>query len=279
MFTIIDRTTGWPEAMPLESTNAKHCTEILIHNWISRFGVPHTITSDRGPQFISKIWNEMCRILGIKLDRTTSYHPQHNGKIERMHRTLKNMLRTKLNGKADWLKELPWCLLNLRNVPNCDTGISPAMMVYGQTLDLPGQIVLQKHEIKPEDSFSFASNLSKHLKEQNIVSTQWHGKNKSYVPKSLNNAKYVLVRKDENHIPSLSPKYNGPYKVLQRQEKHMFWTLKTKLILFQLTDWFLFNYVKIDWKGDVVPIPHDAKEVLLLSDVACPVRLSFNYFH
>lgn len=45
------------------------------------------------------------------------------------------------------------------------------MMVYGQTLDLPGQIVLQKHEIKPEDSFSFASNLSKHLKEQHITTS------------------------------------------------------------------------------------------------------------
>ena len=45
LFTIIDRTTGWPEAIPLESTNAKHCTEIFIQNWISRFGVPQTITS------------------------------------------------------------------------------------------------------------------------------------------------------------------------------------------------------------------------------------------
>ena len=51
--------------------------------------------------------------------------------------------------------------------------------------------------------------------------------------------------------------YNG-------KKKHMFWILKTKLILFQLTDWFLFNYVKIDWKGDVVPIPLDSKEVLVL---------------
>ena len=103
------------------------------------------------------------------------------------------------------------------------------MMVYGQTLDLPGQIVLQKHEIKREDSFSFASNLSKHLKEQNIVSTQWHGNNKSYVPKRLNDAKYVLVRKDENHIPSLSPKYNGPYKVLERKEKAFVLDLENKV--------------------------------------------------
>ena len=91
LLTIIDRTSGWPEAIPLISANAKHCTEILLQNWISRFRVPQTIASYRGPQFISKVWDEMCRILNIKIDRTTSYHPQHNGKIERMHRTLKHV--------------------------------------------------------------------------------------------------------------------------------------------------------------------------------------------
>ena len=103
------------------------------------------------------------------------------------------------------------------------------MMVYGQTLDLPGQIVLQKHATKPEDSFSFKSNLSKHLNEPNIISTQWHGNNKSYVPKRLHDAEYVLVRKDENHIPSLSPKYNGPYKVLQRKEQAYVLGLENKV--------------------------------------------------
>ena len=68
LFTIIDRITGWPEAIPSESTNARHCTEILIQNWISRFGVPQTITSDRGPQFVSKIWDKMCGISAIKID-------------------------------------------------------------------------------------------------------------------------------------------------------------------------------------------------------------------
>ena len=76
---------------------------------------------------------------------------------------------------------------------------------------------MQKHEIKPEDSFSFASKLSKHLKEQNILSTPWRGNDKSYVPRNLDNAKYVLVRNDKNHISTLSPKYNGPYKVLHQK--------------------------------------------------------------
>ena len=60
-----------------------------MRRWIAMWGVPDVITSDRGPQFASDLWIEMCKLSGIARNTTTSYHPQHNGKIERMHRCLK----------------------------------------------------------------------------------------------------------------------------------------------------------------------------------------------
>ena len=89
LFTITDRTYGWREAIPLESTSAKHCTELVMQTWISRFEVPHTITSDIRRKFLSKIRDDMCKMRVIKNYRTASYHPQHNGKVESMHRTIK----------------------------------------------------------------------------------------------------------------------------------------------------------------------------------------------
>ena len=59
LFTIIDRTTRWPEAVPLSTTSSSDCAKALFFTWISRFGVPATITSDRGPQFVSSLWS--CR--------------------------------------------------------------------------------------------------------------------------------------------------------------------------------------------------------------------------
>jgi hypothetical protein len=50
LFTLVDRTTRWLEAVPLASTTAKDCAEALCAHWVTRFGVPHTLTSDRGPQ-------------------------------------------------------------------------------------------------------------------------------------------------------------------------------------------------------------------------------------
>ncbi len=113
LFTIVDRFTRWPEAIPLgDDTTAAACARLLVTHWISRFGVPSDISSDRGPQFTSALWAEVANLLGIQHHRTTSYHPQANGLVERFHRHMKSALKARLNG-PDWIKELPWILLGL----------------------------------------------------------------------------------------------------------------------------------------------------------------------
>ncbi len=76
LFTIIDRTSTWPEAIPLASITAADCTRALFTGWVSRFGVPATITSDRGAQFTSALWVGLCSLLNIQHSPTTAYHPQ-----------------------------------------------------------------------------------------------------------------------------------------------------------------------------------------------------------
>jgi IS30 family transposase len=89
LFTIVDRATRWPEAIPLPDSQAATCARALIGHWVARFGVPSHITSDRGPQFTSELWTAMSRLFGSQLHRTTAYHPQANGLVERFHRHLK----------------------------------------------------------------------------------------------------------------------------------------------------------------------------------------------
>jgi hypothetical protein len=101
LFTIIDRTTRWPEAIPLSSTSAADCAAALFVGWIQRFGIPSTITSDRGPQFTSTLWSALCRLLEIKHSPITAYHPQSNGLVKRFQRRLKDALRVRA-AEADW---------------------------------------------------------------------------------------------------------------------------------------------------------------------------------
>jgi cleavage and polyadenylation specificity factor subunit 1 len=88
IFTIIDRTSKWMEAIPLSDTSMAACAKALTFSWISRFGVPETITSDYGPQFISNLWFKLSEMLHISHKQTTAYHPESNGEVKRLHRRL-----------------------------------------------------------------------------------------------------------------------------------------------------------------------------------------------
>jgi hypothetical protein len=132
LFTVVDRSTRWPEAIPLPATSTEDCVEALISEWVARFSVPADIMSDRGVQFSSGVWAGLCQRLGISHHSTTAYHPQSNGMVERFHRQLKDALRARLQGQG-WVSQLPWVLLGLRAMPKEKTNISSAEMVYGTT--------------------------------------------------------------------------------------------------------------------------------------------------
>ena len=163
LLTVIYRWPGWPEAFPMtmhgDAANTKACAKVLVRQWIARWGVPDIITSDRGSQFDSVIWLEVCRFMGIARDPTTSYHQQHNGKLERMHRCLKNLL-----GRGNWLAVLPWVMLGLRAAANIDTGVSPSMLVTGQQPALPGQLVVSRANI--DDASAFGKELASAMASQ-----------------------------------------------------------------------------------------------------------------
>jgi cleavage and polyadenylation specificity factor subunit 1 len=89
IISFIDRATNWVEATPVSSITAKEVAKTFISTWFSRFGTPLYLTTDRGSQFESELFHELSTSLGFTRLRTTAYHPQSNGKIERYHRTMK----------------------------------------------------------------------------------------------------------------------------------------------------------------------------------------------
>jgi transposase InsO family protein len=212
LFTVIDRSTRWAEAIPLRSTSAASCADALVSGWVSRFDVPEQVTSDRGRQFCSSIWDALSRQLGIKMRFTTAYHPQSNGLVERFHRRLKEALRERL-ADTDWPQHLPWVLLRLRAAPREDSGISAAELVYGCPLSLPGQF-LSAAEPPPD---TFVSQLRSSL--PCVSDCTGCSPPAASPPPALRTASFVYVRSPPLS-PGLTSAYRGPYRVRVPGQKY-----------------------------------------------------------
>lgn len=217
LLTIVDRSTRWPEAIPLCETSTTDCARALIGNWISRFGVPLDMSSDRGSQFTSALWREIAQQLGVKLHHTTAYHPQANGLVERFHRSLKSALKAKLDGPG-WIDVLPWVLLGLRTAPKEDLCSSSAELVFGQPLTVPGDFVA---DCPTSTSFSATDHLDSfraQLAKFRPIPTSKHRNQSPHVPPNLQASKYVFVRHDAHRGPLQRP-YDGPFEVIAPGDK------------------------------------------------------------
>ena len=95
--------TRWPEAVPLKDQKAETVARALVEEVVSRHGVPAILLSDQGPNFESALIKKLCDRLGIAKVRTTQSHPQCDGLVKRLNRTLISML-TKYcsNSPNDW---------------------------------------------------------------------------------------------------------------------------------------------------------------------------------
>jgi len=213
LLTVMDRSTRWLEAVPLASVTAQSTADALVSTWISRFGVPEQVTSDRGVQFVSAIWKVLCTRLGIKQSFTTAYHPQSNGMVERVHRQLKDALRARLAG-SEWPSHLPWILLGLRSAPKEDSNTSSAELVYGVPLALPGEL-LSSPELP---AVEFLQLLRQQPPQPLPTRPLTYSEAASAPSRQLLEATYVFVRRGAVSSP-LAPQYDGPYLVKQRGQK------------------------------------------------------------
>ncbi|GFW03184.1 hypothetical protein TNCV_158031 [Trichonephila clavipes] len=126
--TCIDRFSCWMEAIPIPEITAEIVGRAFYEKWICRFGVPAKIVTDQGRQFEAELFRSIAAICGAKVAHTTSYHPQCNGKVERLHRTLKGAI--KAHNNIRWTESLPTVLLGLRAAIRPDISYTIAQMVY-----------------------------------------------------------------------------------------------------------------------------------------------------
>ncbi|BHF85511.1 hypothetical protein SprV_1002867800 [Sparganum proliferum] len=113
VLTCVDRYTRWAEAIPLPNTQAEPIVKAFVSHWVAMFGAPSTVTTDRGAQFESALFQTLLNFLGCTRIRTTAYHPAVNGMVEHFHRQLKTALCA-VEDPGNWSDNLPLALLGIR---------------------------------------------------------------------------------------------------------------------------------------------------------------------
>lgn len=88
--------TKWADAFAIPNQRATTCARVLVKNWVCRYGVPDSKHSDQGRNFECQVFEEMWHLLEINKTRSTAYHPEGNGQIENLHKTLKSMLKARV---------------------------------------------------------------------------------------------------------------------------------------------------------------------------------------
>ncbi|KAJ8415228.1 hypothetical protein AAFF_G00009260 [Aldrovandia affinis] len=132
---MVDRTTRWPEVVPLSGTTTAEVARGFIGTWIARFGVPSDLSSDRdhnSPHNCGPLSPNSWVFHSIGLQHII---PRPMACVS-FHRSMKAALKVDLQGNS-WIDRLPWVMLGLRTAPKEDLLSSSAELVYGQALRVP----------------------------------------------------------------------------------------------------------------------------------------------
>ncbi len=150
ILVICDYATRYPEAFALRTITTPEVMHALIQLFY-RVGIPMEILTNQGTNFTSRLMKQLHQQLGITAVRTSPYHPQTDGLVERFNQTLKSMLRKFVADTGrDWDKWLPFVLFAYREVPQASTGFSPFELLYGWRFQGPLDL-LKKAWMAPAD--------------------------------------------------------------------------------------------------------------------------------
>ncbi|UYV69834.1 hypothetical protein LAZ67_7000922, partial [Cordylochernes scorpioides] len=216
ILTAIDRYSKWPEAFPISDKTAISVAKAFFRGWISRYGVPATITTDQGREFESHLFKDLTSLIGTNRIRTTAYNPAANGLVERLHRQIKAAIMASGN-TINWIDALPLVLLGIRTSYKEDLKCTAAEMVFGTTLNLPADL-LTNSEFKNPDPSNFATQLKNYMSRIRPQPTRQTKQNNIFSHKDLDTCSHVFVRKDFVKR-ALSPPYEGPFPVVSRSSK------------------------------------------------------------
>ncbi len=229
----MDYFTRFVNLYPLKDQRATTVAQCIFEDYIKQHGVPEIIHTDQGRQFESDLMKHLCSQLGIEKTRTSPYHAQCDGMVERLNRTLKDQLAKYIcESGGEWDKYLPQVELAYNSSVHSSTGFSPFFLAHGREPRLPAEILLNCNPAvtsgTPGTPADYARDVTTRLyyalKDAAVRSTasklnqkRQYDKNKNFHPHKPGD--FVFLDDPAQKQNKLAPKWKGPYKILRRMDK------------------------------------------------------------
>ena len=205
---VVDYYSRFLEVAILKSTTSVKIIE-AITPMFARFGVPFSLRTDNGPQFVSEEFESFLQVHGVEHRRTTPLWPQANGEVERQNRSLlKSLQIANLEGK-NWRTELVTSLTAYRSTLQATTGVTPFYLMFGREMrtKLPElrreAVEVPREEVRDHD-------WSNKLKGKAYADAR-----RGATPKSIRIGDTVLLKAEKSN--KLSTNFRpSPFKVVQK---------------------------------------------------------------
>lgn len=219
---IVDNFSRYVSLIPLRRATAVDVARALYERWISLFGTPEIIHTDRGTEFENRVIYELCSMFGIRKSKSSPYYPAGNGMIERLFRTAKDMLYATMKDTGkNWSTILPTVEMALRCTEHSALKFSPYEVVFGKPMTTP---FLNSHERKDKkahrpNACDYIKSVQKSLQQlHEIIIKNKKRKDQKEFQSAPYNVGTIVMAKIFPRVPGLQfPRYEGPYEIIKRR--------------------------------------------------------------
>ncbi len=205
--------------IPMKDTSARTVARHFVNKIITKYGAPEHVLTDQGTNFLSKLINEICQLFKIKQLKTTSYHPQTDGLVERFNRTLCDMLACYVNEEPEkWDQFLPFVTLAYNSAQQASVKQSPFYLFFGREAILPNEVTnTTRYRYTENDGKIYAQRWQQAFDFAKTHLQEAQSKQKSYYDEKSKINKYeiddlVLLRLPES-TGKFNNKWEGPFRV------------------------------------------------------------------
>ena len=238
-----DYFSKWIDAFAMPNMETTTIVDLLVSRVICQWGMPLHIHTDRGSQFESDIFQQLCTSLDITKTHTTAYHPQSDGMIERFNRTLEEMLsKFVAEDQRNWDHCLPLMMLAYRSSTHDSTGFSPALLFLGREVRLPLDLLVgcPPPEAQTDRNYhEYVDRLQNDLHRIHEIARQKLLSASDRQKRNYDHRKHIIDfppgspvllhsnRRRKGLSPKLQKRWDGPYLVIRLVSDYVYEIQKT----------------------------------------------------